>query len=138
MRHHLYLGLGILVVLLVLGLISTACLTRSMNEAEYHLLKAWEAASGEDLYAAWNHTQRAKAAWERAWPLTACLMDHEKLQTIDQDLLTLEAQYRVGDSQEYACTCLTLTQKLRALRDNEKPTPQNILAIFVNLHKVFA
>ncbi len=137
MKHHLYLGLAILVALLVLGLVSTACLTRTSRSMEDDLLCAWEAASGEELHTAWNCAQRAKSTWERVWPLMACMMDHEKLQTVDQEFAELEAQYRVGDSGECARLCLILAQRIRGMGEEDWPAFYNILAIFVNFHKVF-
>lgn len=135
MKRHLYLGLGILLSLLVLGILSYACLRGAVEESERYLMKAAEAARAEDLPSARQYSRQAWNTWKHVWSLAACLVDHEAFQTIDQELEMLQQEQWAEDALAYGEQCLSLAEELHALQDSERVTFYNILAFFVNFNK---
>ena len=121
---HLYLGLGILVVLLILGLLGLFLLTRNLEQAALSLDQAYaQAMKGRDQEAR-ETALYARSQWERLYGLTASLVDHGPLDEVNRAFAELEAQ---EDSQELAKTCRVLSCLVRGIARREKPLYYNIL-----------
>ena len=121
---HLYLGLGILLVLLVLGLLSLFLLTHNLEKAALSLDQASaQARQGRDLEAR-ETALYARSRWERLYGLTASLVDHGPLDEVNRAFAELEA---LEDPQELAKTCRVLSCLISGIARREMPLYYNIL-----------
>ena len=55
------------------------------------------------------------------------LVDHERLEDVDEGFSDLQAWLQLGEESEFARTCLSLVKQIRAMAESEKPYYYNIL-----------
>ena len=117
---HLILGIAVLVLLLALclGADRTAEQVCSLLEA------AW---SSETLDEAAGQVAAAHRIWEKNRGISASLVDHERLEDVDEGFSDLQAWLQLGEESEFARTCLSLVKQIRAMAESEKPYYYNIL-----------
>lgn len=121
---HLYLGLGILAVLLILGLLSLFLLTDRLESAALILNEAYAQAVKGRPQEARETALHARGRWEAMYGLTASLVDHGPLDEVNRAFAELEAQEEPGD---LAGTCRALSCLIRGIARREKPLYYNIL-----------
>ena len=79
------------------------------------------------LQAAAEQVEAAHRTWEQHRGISASLVDHQRLEDIDQGFTDLQAWFQLGEEAEFAQSCLALAQQVRAMADAEKPYYYNIL-----------
>ena len=107
---HLTLGIGILAVLLVLCLGASWTMDRTSDQVAALLESAWEQADRENLQAAAEQVEAAHRTWEQHRGISASLVDHQRLEDIDQGFTDLQAWFQLGEEAEFAQSCLALAQ----------------------------
>ena len=121
---HLYLGLGILIVLLVLGLLSLFLLTRGLEEAVLTLDRAYALALRGRAREARETALSARSQWEGLYGLTASLVDHGPLDEVNRAFAELETRQEPRDLAE---SCRVLSCLISGIARREKPLYYNFL-----------
>lgn len=124
---HLSLGIGILVALLVLCVACMCVLDRTTDQVASLLESAWSQASGDDFQTAARQMEKARTIWENRHGMAASLVDHQKLEEIDQGFVDLQAWLTLEEEEEFIRSCMALARQLRAMAEAEKPYYFNIL-----------
>lgn len=120
MKHHLVLGVSILLGLLTLGLWFASYLDRAAEKTAGELHRAAQFAVAGELEEAEACARSAKSHWEAKGKVLACFEAHNELEEIDVLFRELEAWYATGKAPEYAWVCYRLEQTLLALVQGEK------------------
>lgn len=124
---HLVLGICVLSVLLLIALFSANCLNQTAQQLTSLLNSACQLAEEETLLQADQLAQQAQAIWESRRGLVASLVDHARMDEIDQDFADLESWQRMAFREEYVRTCRSLARKIQSLADAEKAWYYNFL-----------
>lgn len=124
---RLWLGVGLLILLLLLGLwvsAATADIHRPLAES---LRQAEEAALSGDWGTAEACAQDAYARWARTWQLTAAIADHTPMDEIDGLFAQLPVYARVREAEDFSAACAELSRRVRAMGDAHSLTWWNLL-----------
>ena len=121
---RVWIGTGLLAILLVLGLLTGAGMEKRLAPGTAAMEQASLAAQAEDWDRAESLTTWAKADWDRMGWLIAALTGHEEVETINNAFAQLTA-YARKNSSEYQALCATIAQALTALAQNHAPTWKN-------------
>ena len=121
-----WLGLGLLLLLLVLSVATTAVMTRIHAEMALDLRQSSECA----LLGDWDNVQlflkRANRSWEKWAHLRACFADHGETEDIDAALASLEIWQQTKDSAAYRAACAALTRQVEAVGEAHELTWWNV------------
>lgn len=109
-------GLGLLVLILVLGLISGTYLDRFCTSAGRELVLAARSPAPEEAVG------RVLQRWEAHRFLAAVLWDHAALEAIEEEFRILRPE-----AEDFGETCLRLAAKLQALGRSQKLSWENVL-----------
>lgn len=125
--NRVWLGAGILAVLLIAGIITQLGMDRLHIPASEKL----EQAEQEALYGDWEKAlalaDTAKAQWEKAQFLTAAVADHSPMEEVDMLFRELET-YAAGEEKiHFAACCASLSRLTRAVGEAHKFSLQNLL-----------
>ena len=124
---HLVLGICVLAVILLIALLSANCLNQTAQQLTSLLNRACQLAEEETLLQADQLAQQAQDIWESRRGLVASLVDHARMDEIDQDFADLESWQRMAFREEYVQTCRSLARKIQSLADAEKAWYYNFL-----------
>ncbi len=124
---HLVLGICVLSVILLIALLSAGCLNQTAQQLTSLLNSACQLAEEEALPQAGQLSAQAQAVWEDRRGLVASLVDHARMDEIDQDFTDLESWQRMEFREEYVQTCRSLARKIQSLADAEKAWYYNFL-----------
>jgi hypothetical protein len=121
---RIWLGLGLLVLLLVLGL----TITRQMDQVHSDIADGLEkAARSENWTQAISQGQQARAQWEEHRRFTASFSEHKNIDQIDSLFAQLEVYENRADALSHAATCAYLSKAISALLDTHRLTWWNLL-----------
>ena len=110
-----WIGVGILVLILVLGLISGAYLRNFCREASSELILAAEGKiPAEEI-------EEIRARWERHQTLLAMLCDHSSLSAIREEFRVLDPA-----GEDFRETCLRLAAKLEVMGRSQSLSWANV------------
>ena len=101
---HLILGIAVLVLLLALCLGAAWSLDRTAEQVCSLLEAAW---SSETLDEAAGQVAAAHRIWEKNRGISASLVDHERLEDVDEGFSDLQAWLQLGEESGFARTCLS-------------------------------
>lgn len=110
-----WIGLGILLILLVLGLLSTYAMDRIHEPIEKDLKQAAECAILGDWVNADMFFRQAKGNWEKWEHFRACLADHTPTEEIDAEFAMLEVYCYAQEDAAFAAGCCELARKAAAV-----------------------
>ena len=114
---RLWLGIGILVLFLVLGLwIGNVMDDVHLGIADQLELAAEQALSG-DMDGGIEMALQAKASWEAHWRGSATVADHAPMDEIDGLLAQLECFHRADMMGEFAACCTRVSLLVRAMSE---------------------
>ena len=114
---RMWIGTGLLALLIVAGLLTGAVLNKRMDRAAGQLEAAGEAAQAEAWVEADALTGQIKDDWERMKWAAEALSDHERLNQIDTAFAQLPA-YAGNDSASYQALCIAIAQDLQLVAKN--------------------
>ena len=124
---RLWLGIGILVLFLVLGL----WISYSMDSVHITIAQTLETAAEQalsgDLATAANTAQKAKASWEEHWHSSAVVADHAPMDEIDGLLAQLDCFSRANQPGDFAACCTRLALLVEAMSEAHSLTWWNLL-----------
>jgi len=121
---RIWIGVGFLVGLLVLGVAVTKITDRQMGEISQTLHQASESRDWETSV---TLAQAAKRDWEENSHLMAALSDHADMDTVDQLFARLEVHRKRKAETDHAAVCAQLSEAIHALKENHRLTWWNLL-----------
>lgn len=124
---YLYIGLGVLAVLLALCIGSSVFLCRSTRQSEALLLDADAALREDDFPAAVAFADEAQRAFDRRRELLGALLSHEELDEIAIAFSALEVYGAEGSREEFRVRCEELLFRLRHVAEMDVPFYYNFL-----------
>ena len=122
-----WLGAGILVAFLVLGLVLSGAADKVHLPTGELLDRAAELTLAGDLEAGIALGAEAKNRWETQWFLTAAVADHAPMDDVDALFGEMEIYARTGEAPHFAACCKELAQRIQAVADAHRFTWWNIL-----------
>ena len=108
-------GLGLLLALLILGILSTWAMGKSTDPITETVRQAGEAGFRSDWAVAEKKMGEAKSDWEKRYPLCASLTDHEPMENINSLFAQLEVYAQSRDHQNFAAVCALLEKNIEAM-----------------------
>lgn len=122
-----WIGFGLLMILLVLSLLSTAFLTRVHHQTVLELEQSQQCA----LLGDWDNThlflRRAQNRWDKWEHLLASLTDHEPAEKIGASFAVLDIYRQSKDATSYRAVCADLVCQVEALGNAHAPVWWNLL-----------
>lgn len=112
MRHHLWLGLGLLLGLLLLGLLLNYALAQGVQETRTCLLQGHEAALRGEADLSSDYAQKARAAWSGTEGILGYFVAQEKLDSITRELELLLLTDPGEERSAYMRSCRSLVLEL--------------------------
>lgn len=116
---RVYLGLGLLLVILALGICLTAVFCRIHQPLATILDRAGEAALTGQSEEAAALARKAGDHWRRWRNLTAAVADHEPLEEMDLLFSRLDVLVRLQYWEEFALCCCDLSAMAKAMADSQ-------------------
>ena len=123
----LWLGLGLLAALVILGLGALGLLSERSRRAGAALERAAEAAEAGDMARALDCAEQVRRYWQSAVPAVDALTSHEETDEIQRALAELLALGRCGMREEFLALCARLRVMTAHLAEMERPRWYNIL-----------
>lgn len=123
---RLWLGVGVLVGLLVVGLWAMTYADSHQERICNHLEQAKQAALREDWESVKQLTEDTCRLWEDSWDIWAALSDHTVLDEIDAGFARLEVYCRDGHATDYAAESGALSRQVEALGDGHRFSLRNL------------
>ena len=113
-----WIGVGILVLLLGIGIFFTAYTADTQNRIAQTLFESREAAAVGQWERAAGKCYQARALWEKHQKLTATVVDHEPMEEVDALFAQLEVHLKARDSLGYCACCASLEVFTRAIGES--------------------
>ena len=122
-----WLGTGILVLFLVLGL----WISYAMADVNTAIADALDAAAQQalagDMTGGLATAQQAKDTWQNHWNGSATVADHAPMDEIDGLLAQLESFSRTGQTGDFAACCTRVSVLVRAMSEAHSLTWWDLL-----------
>jgi len=122
-----WIGLGMLLVLLVLGLLVTWAMDRIHKPIEQSLSAAAQAVQLGNWQQAEDHFGSAKARWDKWQHFRSCFADHSPVEEIDGIFARLELYCTAREDAAFAADCRELAKKVAAVGEAHGLVWWNIL-----------
>lgn len=113
--NRIWFGAALLVILLALGLGSSALMERTHLAQAENLTRAAALALQGDWAGAEKLTSATRKEWDRKQSLLAALSDHEPMDQVEGLLSQLEVFAGMQDAASFSSTCVYLARQLEAL-----------------------
>jgi len=124
MERRFYLGAGLLLVILFLGLLTGWV----MDKAQLPAAKLLEqAAQAEDMQTGTQLAQQAKEDWNKRWKAVAAVADHTPMDEIDTLFAEMEVYIREKEDVHFYACCSQLASLLRAVAEAHKLSWWNLM-----------
>lgn len=124
---RMYIGLGLLAVMLAVGIWVTVMFDRIHAPLSATLDQAQAAALAGDWEQAGILTGQAHAQWRRARELIAAVADHAPLEEMDALFARLEVLQQMHQADEFASDCAELSSLASAMADSQRILWWNLL-----------
>ncbi len=124
---RLWLGIGIMAVLLVLSLWIQEGMCRLHEPMAQDLEQAAQAALDGDWEQAQSLSQKAQKTWNRTHVLTASVADHSPMDELDMLFAELPVFAREQEAVHFAATCRSAAQMAQAMAQAHTFTLWNFL-----------
>ncbi len=124
---RLWLGIGILAVLLAVSALCCMAMDRIHSPIACDLEQAAQASDRADWQQAAALVQQAQSRWEKYWYFTAAVADHTPMDELDGMFRELEVYLQAKEQPHFAVTALHLSELARAMADSHLPTWWNLL-----------
>ena len=122
-----WIGIGLLVVLLILGLTTDAAMDRLQLPVTQQLEQAAQQALSGDGQQGFSLARTAQAQWEQRWKVTAAFSDHGPMDEIDGLFGQLNAYMQANQIPEFAACCQRIAVLVDAVREAHSLTWWNLL-----------
>ena len=125
--RRFWLGVGILVLFLILGL----WIGHAMNDVHQTISQTLDDAAvqslGGNLSKGMSLAQEAQQLWQNNWHGTASVADHEPMDEIDGLFAQLEVYGKAGAATDFATYCARLSRLVSAMGEAHAFTWWNLL-----------
>ncbi len=125
--RRLWLGLGILGILLALSVTVFVAMDRIHAPIAHTLSQAAQAAEQEDWETASALASEARARWEQYRHFTAMVADHTPMDELDGLFQELEVYAQEAENPHFAATAQHLSALAAGMADSQKPCWWNVL-----------
>lgn len=122
-----WLGLGLMVVLLALGLWTASAMGDLHEPISGTLQKAAEQCLSGNAENGFSLARQAQRRWEGSWRRTAAVADHTPMDEIDGLFAQMETYAKAGKELEFAAYCSRLAARISAVGDAHQFTWWNLL-----------
>lgn len=122
-----WLGVGILVVFLILGLVTAGAMDNAHGPTGALLEQAAEKTLNGEFDSAVALGMEAKTRWERQWNGTAIVADHSPMDDVDALFSEMEIYAKTGEEPHFAACCKELSQRLQAIAGAHKFNWRNVM-----------
>lgn len=112
-----WIGVGILVVFLVLGVVTGVAMDDAHLPTGALLEQAVEKAFSGDFAGAVDLGLQAKTRWENTWNATATMADQSPMDDVDDLFAEMEIYARTGEEPHFAACCKELARRIEAIAD---------------------
>lgn len=127
MEKRFYLGLGILLLLLILGLSVSFFMQAVHQPVEANLAEAARFALAGDMEKALPLAQKAYDRWQRYHSLTASFADHSPMDDTDTLFQEMLVYAQAGEVPHFAACCRELVVLTQAMYDAHAFSLKNLL-----------
>lgn len=124
---RLWIGVGLLVGIVLVGLWTTEKLNRIHTAISEDLLQSAQAAQAGKWADADSAAEDATQGWQESWHFSATLADHTVLDEIDGLFAQSEVYRKNRSTVDYAATCARLAQRIQALQEGHRLSWWNLL-----------
>ena len=124
---RLWIGVGVLLVLLVLGIVVSGVMDAIHAPMAEQLQQAAQAAMAEDWPAALKAAARAQKNWKAQQRLVAAFADHTPMDEIEGLFAEMEIYAQAREKQHFAATCARLAQLAEAMGESHRVSWWNLL-----------
>ena len=121
------IGVGILVVILAAGWISSWGLSKIQEPITRDLLSAAQYAQQERWDQAETLVQQARDRWSRYWRLGASMTDHEPMEEVDALFAELAVWQGRQKTEEFSVACVRLARVTQGIADGHRFSWWNLL-----------
>jgi len=122
-----WLGIGLILSLLVLGLWNAAAMDQLHRPISQTLEKAASLSLSGEAEQGFALAQQAKDHWQQHWRSIASVSDHTPMDEIDGLFAQMERYAQAGDPVEFAAHCARLALRIDAVGDAHQLTWWNLL-----------
>lgn len=112
---RIWLGVGILVLFLILGLATSTIMENAHLPTCEMLEQAVEKTAKGDFDGAVNLGMAAKRRWDRHWNGTASVADHSPMDDVDALFAEMEIYAQTEEQPHFAACCNELVRRLTAM-----------------------
>lgn len=124
---RLWIGIGLLAVILVLGFWSTDRLTQIHTEISEMVMDSGDAARAGQWDRADALAREVKEKWENGWGTSASLADHTVLDEIEGLFAQAEVYRESRRAADYAAICARLAAAVDAIQEAHQISWWNLL-----------
>ena len=117
---RLWIGIGLLVILLAVGAFLSWGLPQLQNELAQTLELARVAIESDDWQTATSLADSAKDMWEHSRHFVASVVDHEPLEEVDSLFSELEVYAHARIETGYASVCAQLSHLCEAIGESQQ------------------
>ena len=115
---RLWLGVGLLLILLAIGIASAVFMSRFHDALSQDLEAASQAVLRGDWVAARSLAEKAEMCWQRGKRIAAAFADHEPLEQVDDGFAQLTLFSQMELTADYAAACVHLSELAQALGES--------------------
>lgn len=127
MTRRFYLGLGILVLFLGLGLFVSFGLARIHEPVSETFSRAAREALDGNLSEGISLARQAESRWQKYQKATASVADHTPMDEIESLLAEMKVFAEAEDGTHFAACCAQLSRMVQSVADAHDPGWENIL-----------
>ena len=124
---RLYIGAGLLVVMLAMGIFLMGAFSAIHGPLGGQLRKAREAAVAENWEEAAVCIDQAQESWKKYRHFVAAVADHEPLEEMDGLFARLEVLCHLRQADEFAADCAQLARLCDAMAQSQRISWWNLL-----------
>lgn len=115
MGRRFWLGIGILVLFLVMGVVISLGMDAIHEPAEQALEQAAEKALDGQMEEAVVLARQAHARWDANWALTASVADHSPMDAVDELFAEMEVYAQAQEDKHFAACCAQLSRLVESM-----------------------
>lgn len=127
MEKRFYLGLGILLVFLVLGLVASWVMRQVTQPVLQMLDQATQEVLAGDMEQGILLAQRAQDIWQKGWEAVALAADHSPMDEIDGLFAQIGFYAEAGDRLALGACCARVSELVEAVADAHALTWWNVI-----------
>ena len=127
MEKRFWIGLGLLVVLLAVGLWGSYFAETIHKPIGNTLQQASQVTLDGDLEQGLQLISQAHDTWQSHWRATACMTDHEPMEEIDSVFAMAQAYGQVKNVSAFAACCARLSKLVEAMTDVQQLRLWNLM-----------